>query len=220
MTAPVALAIAVWLAAGGYWRSALRWCIWSGVAMMLVVASKIAFIGWGSGSAALDFTGISGHASRAALVFPVLFYFSLPRPARALTPGAGAAWQPGLGLCLGLLVALLVAISRVMVNAHSGSEMLAGWLLGGSVGLMFVRSLPPTPTLTSPRWLLGCLAVVLLVSPAVQPLQAEGPITRLALFLSGHTQPFERRSWGREPTTMHFWPSLPPDLTNKKKEMK
>ena len=224
MTAPIAVALAVWLALAGQWRSALRWCVWFGLAMALVVASKLAFIGWGLGSSTLDFTGISGHASRAALVYPVLFYYLvLARPARAELPVVGR-YSVDLGLCAGLLLALLVALSRVMVNAHSGSEMLAGWLLGSAVALLFVRSLPRPATLISPRWLLASTLVVMFVSPAVQPVQAEGPITRLALLLSGHTQPFERRLWGRDPSNMHFWPGLvphgseapAPELLNKK----
>jgi hypothetical protein len=39
---------------------------------LLTTASKIAFIGWGIGSAALDFTGISGHTMFAASVYPLL----------------------------------------------------------------------------------------------------------------------------------------------------
>lgn len=206
MTVPIAVVLAVWLALAGHWRSALRWCVWFGLAMVLVVASKLAFIGWGLGSAALDFTGISGHASRAALVYPLLFYLALAKPARAAQPAG--SFRSELGLWVGLLLALLVALSRVMVNAHSGAEMLAGWLLGSAVALLFVRSLPGTGVLISPRWLLASTLLVLFVSPAVQPVQAEVPITRLALLLSGHTQPFERRRWGRDPDVMHFWPGL------------
>ena len=51
-------AVAVWLAALG-----------AGAA--LVLASKLAFMGWGIGSVALDFTGISGHSMLATAILPV-----------------------------------------------------------------------------------------------------------------------------------------------------
>src|SRR4051794_29091837 len=51
---------------------ALRWIALLGVAVLLTTVSKVAFIGWGIGSAALNFTGISGHTMFAAAIYPPL----------------------------------------------------------------------------------------------------------------------------------------------------
>jgi hypothetical protein len=66
LTAPLAVAILLWLAAAHCRRLALLWSALLGAVIMLVMASKLAFLGWGLGIQALDFTGFSGHAARAA----------------------------------------------------------------------------------------------------------------------------------------------------------
>ncbi len=54
-------------------RLALGWLGSLGSAVFLTTATKVAFIGWGLGWPAIDFTGISGHAMFAAAVYPLLF---------------------------------------------------------------------------------------------------------------------------------------------------
>ena len=93
VTAPAAAAITAWLMMGRAWRLAAWWCVLFIGGMALVVATKIAFIGWGLGIQALDYTGISGHAMRATAVYPVLFYLVLLRRAPS---GACWAWRRGL----------------------------------------------------------------------------------------------------------------------------
>lgn len=61
----------------------LAWTGAIGVAAFITTVTKVAFLGWGVGSAELDFTGISGHAMFAAAVLPVL-----AAAAVATTPGA------------------------------------------------------------------------------------------------------------------------------------
>ena len=48
------------------------WGVFLMTAALITTASKVAFMGWGLGSAELDFTGISGHAMFAAAVYPLL----------------------------------------------------------------------------------------------------------------------------------------------------
>lgn len=100
---------------------ALWWLLLIATAALLTTASKVAFIGWGIGWPELNFTGISGHAMFAAAVYPLLLgtlASRLPPLARQLAIGAGCA------------LALLVGLSRIKVGAHSGSEVLAGLLVG------------------------------------------------------------------------------------------
>jgi membrane-associated phospholipid phosphatase len=110
------------------WLSALGW------GALLALLTKLAYMGWHLGIPALAFTGISGHAYLAASLLP--FWLSLLLPRRR-------------GLVLGLVLAALVASSRVLLGAHSPAEALAGWLLGGAVAITGLQR-GETPAL--PRW--------------------------------------------------------------------
>lgn len=88
------------------------------LAVVLTLVSKIAFFGWGVGSAALDFTGFSGHTLLATAILPLL------------TGWAFAGKYRYQGLLPGLIMAVLVGISRLKLGAHSDSEVVSGWLLG------------------------------------------------------------------------------------------
>ncbi|WP_395398918.1 hypothetical protein ACHMW6_18955 [Pseudoduganella sp. UC29_106] len=46
VTGPIGVAIAAWLLAGRSWRLSLSWCLLFGLGMLLVVATKVAWIGW------------------------------------------------------------------------------------------------------------------------------------------------------------------------------
>ena len=52
----------------------LRWAVTLCVIGAMVLASKLAFLGWGIGIARLDFTGFSGHAAISAIVWPVVLW--------------------------------------------------------------------------------------------------------------------------------------------------
>jgi len=183
---PAALVIAVWLMVGGLGRLAFYWCVLFGSAMAIVVASKLAFIGWGIGSESLDFTGISGHAARACAVVPVLFYLALQRPPRkayALTVMIGAA------------VALLLSISRVVVHAHSVSEVITGVMLGGMVSGIFLLFADKQVLSIRHRWLLLPSMFFVLVTPVAKPAPTQELLTSVALYLSGHSKPFDKTMW-------------------------
>jgi membrane-associated phospholipid phosphatase len=102
------------------------WLLSLAVATLITTATKVAFIGWGVGSAWLNFTGISGHAMFAGAIFPVLM-------------GAFAShaklWMQRSVIAVGFGLAALVGLSRTMVDAHSVSEIVAGLLLGGLTSL-------------------------------------------------------------------------------------
>lgn len=186
VTAPAAAAIIAWLMMGRAWRLAAWWWVLFIGGMALVVATKIAFIGWGFGIRALDFTGISGHAMRATAVYPVLFYLALLRAA----PPARSA-----GAALGLGVAIVIGISRVAVNAHSVSEVVAGCVLGGLLGLVFLRSAASFKAFPVSRWALAAGLLAVVAASYLKPVHTEGWIEDMALALSGHDQPFTRGDW-------------------------
>ncbi len=181
--APVALAVAAWLALGYRWKYACAWLGLLGVASGLVTLTKIAFLGWGVGVRTLDFTGISGHALMSTAVLPVAIFVAL-LPARGAVRGAGVV--------AGLLLGVLVGVSRVVLDAHSVSEVVAGCALGAVVALGFVRfawraehgKLAPAPVAAS-------LAIVVITLHGV-PVPTQRWITEIALGLSGHERPYVR----------------------------
>ncbi|MFS2002936.1 phosphatase PAP2 family protein [Duganella sp. CT11-25] len=186
VTGPIGLAIAIWLLAGKSWRLTLTWSLLFGVGMALVVATKIAFIGWGVGVESVAFAGISGHAMRAAAVFPVALYllvYGASRPVRLAALAAGG----------GLTV--LIAISRVKINAHSVSEVVTGCLLGFTVAAAFIWYARSGRELVLSR-VLGLLCLpALLIAPRIEPIPTELWITKAALYLAGHEQPHIPYIW-------------------------
>ena len=150
---------------------------------LLTTASKIAFIGWGIGSATLDFTGISGHTMFAAAVYPLLLGTLTSR----LPP-----WGQKVAVTAGFALALLVGMSRMEVGAHSISEVAAGLLLGGAASAFAMASagLPRSRIGTSLTLL---VALWVLITPVhVPPLPTHSMVTRLALSLSGSPVPHTR----------------------------
>ena len=181
---PAALAFSWWLARRAEARPLVQWWLTLlALAVVVTVATKVAFIGWGVGSAPLDFTGVSGHAMLAAAVYPLL--------GAALAASQSPPWRR-LSLAAGIALALLIGLSRVVVHSHSVSEVIAGLALGGSasaVALVLARA----PHSRVPLLLPLALALWLVVLPPSAPSSpTHGLITQLALALSGHSQPHTR----------------------------
>ena len=166
------------------------WGVFLMTAALITTASKVAFMGWGLGSAELDFTGISGHAMFAAAVYPLLL--------GALASHISTIGQR-LAVGAGFVLALLVGISRLEVSAHSNSEVMAGLLLGGAASAGAIALAP------LPRAVIGpVLPVLIALWIGVMPLhappsQSHGLVTKLALRLSGHQKPHTRASLLRTP---------------------
>lgn len=181
---PAALLAMLALARHADSRALARWWLGSLVlATLLTTASKVAFIGWGIGSAALDFTGISGHAMFAAAIYPLL----LGTLAAPLSPRGQQMAVAG-----GFALALMVGLSRLEVGVHSVSEVVAGLLLGAAASVTAIANT------SLPRALLGStvtalVALWVLLTPLhIAPLPTHSLVTRLALTLSGHTAPHTR----------------------------
>jgi membrane-associated phospholipid phosphatase len=164
----------------------------SGVA--LVIVTKALFIGWGVGDRTLDFTGISGHAMLSAAIFPTAVYLVLHRRSlRARWAGAVAA----------ALIALAVATSRVLLNAHSISEVVSGVGLGfliSAVFLLLSRRLPDPHLRGRVLLIVFGLLVVLLYG---QRLPTQHWIREAALSVAGRERPFIREVWQRDGLGRH-----------------
>jgi membrane-associated phospholipid phosphatase len=186
LTLPLAIAIALWLALGYTWRLAAAWLGLLGAAVGVVALTKIAFLGWGVGVRELDFTGVSGHAMLSTAVYPVALFLML-MPTRAPVRLAGVA--------LGLAAGLAVGLSRVVLDAHSPSEAVAGCVVGAFAAVLFVWwSWDAKPgELHAVPIAVSFLMLTVALHDVRVPTQRW--ITHIALHLSGHERPFIRARW-------------------------
>ncbi|MDR3368376.1 phosphatase PAP2 family protein [Rhodoferax sp.] len=160
-----------------------RWLLGLALVALLDTASKVAFIGWGMGVARWNFTGFSGHAMFSAAVYPLLM--------TTLTARLAPVWQR-VALGCGFALAALVGVSRVMVDAHSVSEVVLGLLLGSAVTLLAILQ-AGLPQVVWRLYVPVLLGVWMVVAPLVAPpLPTHWMVTRLALLLSGHVRPYTR----------------------------
>ncbi len=188
VTGPIGLAIAVWLIVGKSWRLTWLWTLLFGAGMVLVVGTKMAFMGWGIGVESVQFAGFSGHAMRAAAVYPVAAFLAF----RSSSSGARYA-----ATAAGVVFAILIAVSRVPVLAHSVSESVTGCLLGLAVAAAFIRYASSERHWALSRMLVVLCLPIVLIAPNVEPVPAEMWITKAAMYLSGRDQPYTRAMWNQ-----------------------
>jgi len=175
---PCVALIGLWLAIPAPTRGmAWRWLLLALGVMALVAISKLAFMGWLIGPPGLDFTGLSGHSATTAVVWPAL--------GSLLGGRRGARWQM-LGAALGLLVALVVGWSRLVLHAHSLSEAVLGTLVGATASLIFLYRHRAGWRLPERTWV--AVLSLLLVLPWVygDRFPSEPLLTNIAYQLSGH----------------------------------
>lgn len=187
---PAAVGLALWMApqANGV-RLAGWWLAAVGMAATITAASKIAFMGWGIGSATWDFTGVSGHTMFATAIYPLLF-----RTAASHSPPNWKRWS----VVAGYALAVLIGVSRVKVHAHSWSEVVVGFIVGGAASGL-VLAWVHMPRFEPPRWLIAAIALWLVALPyGVPKPPTHSWVTRIALHLSGRTAPFTREDLLRE----------------------
>ena len=159
-------------------RSALRWMASIVATTAITTVSKVAFLGFGLGIAALDFTGFSGHAMYATAVLPVL---------AAVVGGRR-------GAIVGVLLAALVTYSRVNLGAHSWSEAISGLVLGAAAaGWTLADYLAHPGAVRAPWWLpLLLLAWLTLLPMRAPPSRTHGLVVSISLKLSGRARPYTR----------------------------
>ena len=181
---PAMFATALWLALRSHKpRAALVWGACTAVAALLTTLTKIAFFGWEIGYAPLNVTGISGHAMFSTAVLPVLL--------RVLVADRGPRRQAA-AVGAGVLLAALIAWSRVQVLAHSPVEALLGFTLGLAAAVAALRGMH-APPLHAPRTLVAALAAWMLLTPtSAPPSQTHSLVMRLSVALSGRNEPYQR----------------------------
>ena len=187
---PAAAMIVIGFLIGHSWRAVLWWCLLFFIGIALVIVTKIAFVGWGVGIRTLDFTGFSGHAMRATAVAPVLCYLLLQK-ARPVVRN--------LGVLLGILFGVVIAISRLVLHTHSVSEAMAGCALGAAVSLGFIWIVGSAHKFVfNPVVVTVCMASLLIV-PFAEPTPTQRWIVEISLFISGHDRPYVRDGWQLAP---------------------
>jgi membrane-associated phospholipid phosphatase len=181
---PASAGLMLWLVINGMRRDAFLLFAVLGAGAAVVLATKLAFLGWGLGIPALRFAGISGHSMLACSVVPIAAYFI----SRRATFGTRIA-----AALLGFALGLVIGISRVALSAHSWSEIVAGCGLGGLVALFYLR-FAWLPVRAIYNWwpIIGAGAVVLVVSLAGLRAPSELLIVHMALRLSRHDEPYGR----------------------------
>jgi membrane-associated phospholipid phosphatase len=191
---PVAMALVIVFLLLDENRSVRSWAPGLGLAIALTVVSKVAFMGWGLGIAALDFTGVSGHSMLSAAVYPVLGHVFARR-----RPGSIARW----GAILGYGLAALIAVSRVVTHAHSVSEAATGFMLGAVVSAC-AMGLMVRPNRRLPRWVWLSALVWLVIMPlTIKSSGGHGAIAQVALALSHRQTIYQRADLHRTtPTPM------------------
>jgi membrane-associated phospholipid phosphatase len=199
VTALLAIVVAAWLFASRCWRLGLAWCALFCGAMLVAGVTQMAFIGWGVGIRSLSFTGFSGHATRAAAVFPVALFLLVEREGNRVR---------NIGVGIGVLLGIGVAVARVKVNAHSPSEALAGCLLGLATAGVFMARARATRNFSPQPLLVGLLAATVLL-PRADPVNSHQWLTAAALKLSGRDRVYLRREW--RPAYGPYVPPCTPD---------
>jgi membrane-associated phospholipid phosphatase len=188
VTLPLTIALALWLAVGYSARLALAWvALVAGVAS-IVVMTKLAFLGWGIGVPDLDFTGLSGHAMMSTAVYPVAFFLVLlPAKPRVRLAGIVA------GFCVGVAI----SFSRVVVEAHSPSEAIAGCVMGAATALVFICFAWRTAQSRHPLSILPVTMSLIVLVAAFHNIHIPTHrwVEHIALKVSGHTRPFVRAHW-------------------------
>jgi membrane-associated phospholipid phosphatase len=176
------IGLSLWI--GGERPIAWRWLLSFGAAAALVCATKIAFLGWGIGIRSLDFTGISGHSLCASAVLPMFAWW--------LAQDRGIETRRG-AVAVGILLAVAIGVSRVVLSAHSPSEAVAGLALGFAVAWTAIPREPLVNPRYQLRWLVVCVLVALgTITPVGDSDGAHDLVTTVALALSGHAAPFTR----------------------------
>ncbi|AEA64583.1 phosphatase PAP2 family protein [Burkholderia gladioli] len=190
ITLPLAATLAIWLALGYSARLALTWLAVLGVAVAAVGLTKIAFLGWGIGIRAWDFTGFSGHSMLSSSVYPVAMMIAMTRAHPALRAA---------GVAAGLALGVAVSFSRVVLSAHSPSESITGCVVGALAALSFVLiAWRAEPHRWSVPAVVASLAIVTITLHGI-PVPSQRWVTEVALKVSGHERPYVRARWKANP---------------------
>ena len=165
-------------------RAGWQWGFIFGGVGAIVCASKLAFIGWGIGSAEYDFTGFSGHSALSASIWPAFLW---------LISAGSRPLLRRIVVLLGYLLPLAIGWSRLVIHVHSTSEVVTGLILGLSASTLFLllqrRSSPPR--LGAVKTLI-LLALPVLLMGHRQPAPTQSLLEKIAVTLADRERPYTR----------------------------
>ena len=163
---------------------AVRWAIAYGSAGLLVLATKIAFMGWGLGIASIDFTGLSGHSALAAAFWPAAGWMATQcnrKTARYI------------GIFIGVALSGAIGISRHELGAHSASEIVSGLLVGMAASGWFVSHALHTELRHRGAAMVALVFIgALVMTQHGRPAPTTALIERTVMRLLGVAKPFTR----------------------------
>ncbi|MBN9561482.1 MAG: phosphatase PAP2 family protein [Alphaproteobacteria bacterium] len=170
---PVAAGVAIVLVLLGWLRGAMAWTVAVCGTLAVMLGLKMLFTVCGPAVPEFDIRTPSGHVAAAAVIYGGL--------------AALFGLRPAMTILLSIGVALLVAVSRVTLEAHTPSEAFVGGLVGcaGAATVAILAGPKPPGMRHAPLIAVPLLLVVLLHGVH---LHAEPTIGRLAHLLD--TWPF------------------------------
>lgn len=199
ITVPLAIAVALWLALAHCRRLSALWVLLLGILALAVVLTKLAFLGWGIGIESLAMAGISGHAARAGAIFPVAAWL--------LADGRSPRVRKFAVLASALL-ACAVAFARVADASHSPAEAVLGAGVGLCIAALFITRMRRARDAHPSARVVLASVLLLVLQPALAPVNAEQWITAAALLASRHDRAYQRATWA--PDTMPYTPPCDP----------
>lgn len=181
LTMAAAAAMSVWMIVSRFWRLAIWWSVLFLMAIMLVAATKIAFLVSGAWSQAVNFQALSGHATGATAVFVVLLYL-MPsgRPA-----GDGRLRRAG--IAAGLILGALLSTALVIRHEHSIAEAAAGWAVGALAGIGAIRLAGQSPDDRTPQGVVWASIVFIAAVIVLRQLPIGYLMWRVAKVVARHT---------------------------------
>ncbi|WP_431223042.1 phosphatase PAP2 family protein [Serratia sp. L9] len=168
-----------------------QWMLLFGGVGAVVCISKLAFMGWGVGSRAWDFTGFSGHSALSASIWPVMLWLICGRFSSRVRRSM---------VIVGYLLAAAVGLSRWVIHVHSTSEVITGLILGfmvSSTFLLLQRGTPP-PRLSYRKIAAALVLPVILINTGTAA-PTQGLLERIAVTIAPVEKPFVRADLHSQP---------------------
>jgi hypothetical protein len=175
---PTGFAIAAYLAVIKEWRIARFWFVLLCICTGFVTGSKIAYLGWGYGIPAINFKALSGHAAFSAAIIPSSIFVLLQSSSAAIRKNM---------LIGGFATAALLGVFLVLLNEHTVSEAIAGFLVGACISTIFILRSHISPATGMRPWIFPFILIVLLSTWYWLEPPVEFWMMQAAMQLSGHT---------------------------------
>jgi len=171
----------------------------------VVAITKVLYMGWRLGIPSLDFTGLSGHTTVSFLVWPVTFLLFLGQTEVRRIIGIG----------FGVLLGVLVAVSRLEVHAHSIAEVVFGGIFGLTLSSVFIFRKRNLLQVAALRRGLALALILPLAIGLGHTVPAESILATVARMLSGHSYVYTRADLhsasSRSPASYTDPPQASPD---------